>query len=230
MRRRPFTMTSALSLLLWAATIVLWVRSYWVADHFWMIYRSGGAELFRCSRGDFELYHSRSDEKGNFQSAIRFSHAEGDSISARTTVYPIHRQWWVFTYDATPPPPPPTPRQIREARDTIAAWDKVRQEHLTVPARREEVDLLRDRAREANWVLANHRSSHWQLVFPAWMAAIATAMLPAFWIALMLRRRRGAQRMRRGLCSRCGYDLRASTDRCPECGTLAPKNPSRLRG
>lgn len=50
---------------------------------------------------------------------------------------------------------------------------------------------------------------------PYWLPAGLFVLWPAIVIPGVLRRRRAS----RGLCPTCGYDLRASPDRCPECGT-----------
>jgi hypothetical protein len=55
----------------------------------------------------------------------------------------------------------------------------------------------------------------WNLVLPFWVLMCLFAAFPAGrWFA----GRTVRHRRRRGLCLQCGYDLRATPDRCPECG------------
>jgi hypothetical protein len=63
------------------------------------------------------------------------------------------------------------------------------------------------------------------ITFPHWFAAALLAISPACWMIRSGRRRR---RSLSGGCVCCGYDLRASPDRCPECGRALTHPRSRL--
>jgi hypothetical protein len=62
-------------------------------------------------------------------------------------------------------------------------------------------------------------------IVPMWFVTLLTALPPAVH-AFRLRRHRRAK----GVCLRCGYDLRATPDRCPECGTVPTAQPARPGG
>ena len=53
---------------------------------------------------------------------------------------------------------------------------------------------------------------------PHWLVALLACAPPA---RRLLARRRRLRRLRLGLCHACGYDLRATPGRCPECGAEA---------
>jgi hypothetical protein len=55
------------------------------------------------------------------------------------------------------------------------------------------------------------------VLVPGWFATTLSGVLPAIWVVKWRRRR---PRWGSGLCKGCGYDLRATPLRCPECGRV----------
>jgi len=66
---------------------------------------------------------------------------------------------------------------------------------------------------DAAWVSA----SQYHLLVPYYGPALVLAILPLFWAI------RRIKRAKPGYCVVCGYDLRATPERCPECGTAMAK-------
>ncbi len=55
------------------------------------------------------------------------------------------------------------------------------------------------------------------VISPLWFVLLLTGLMPAMTLLL---RRRAARCHRHGWCATCGYDLRGTPDRCPECGEI----------
>jgi hypothetical protein len=58
---------------------------------------------------------------------------------------------------------------------------------------------------------------------PFWSIMGISLIMPCFSIIAFTSGRRKARNAARGICLTCGYDLCATPDRCPECGTIPPK-------
>ncbi len=58
------------------------------------------------------------------------------------------------------------------------------------------------------------------IMLPYWLLQVVTLIFPAVWLMRVHVRRRRARLRAADLCAACGYDLRATPDRCPECGAI----------
>ena len=220
MRRRLLSIASALSLLLSAATAAMWGRSYKVLTPWTPELPRGGYRLVSW-RGQLVLVHHR-------------------SIVAPPWV-------WVMTtvYMGTDIP---TSNHQRVALvkglicDPAHPFDRARRDCVVLSRPYVPVSLadgigLRNgggfglavsrlslpRLRSGpprGWTWTQSSPVLWAVATPYWLLMLLSAALPTRSFARYQRSRRA---LRRGRCVFCNYDLRASTERCPECGTPVPK-------
>lgn len=186
------TCAAAISLLLLAGTIALWVRSYRVSDALQKERNIGGVNTWW-------FMHS----------------GRGRLFVAR------HRIVWVSKADAPPecdhpwkhetePPYGGMPPVAAVSGQGVRAWSRFGFAHVT---------------RELH--PPNYQSGYRAVAIPFWALAALFALTPLIWATGLrgwVRRRR---RIARGLCVRCGYDMRATPERCPECGSMPPANLER---
>jgi len=75
------------------------------------------------------------------------------------------------------------------------------------------------------------RGDSWDIVWRGYLIGLPIYLAPTLfiiWITHVIRRRRRAKTLPAGLCDQCGYDLRATPTRCPECGTIRQQQPPEL--
>lgn len=182
-KRRVFTLCSAMSLLLCAGACLFWVRSYSTWDRLFFN-RAGGNDCGVFSgRGSVEAWvdEYRGPHDGSFEwtTVVPFDPAAAAApIPYDDIVGRIPLGTWTEDY--------------RVGGLGLLFVRRTYKDPFEPPQRRWCVRVA------YGWVLGT------------------TAVLPLAWAA---GRRRRSSRRRRGLCLRCGYDLRASPERCPECGT-----------
>jgi hypothetical protein len=186
---------TVLSLVLCVATAVVWVRSYYVCDA--IAWTHGGLRL-------------------------EVPPGEALPMVRRTTL----THWFVFASRGRFA----VGRIRQESRATINTEMGVR--HRAFPPPRSDLiepngaasfnvhrigfQLLRSTRRDASgW------DAEWAGMAPAWfLLALFGLSAWRLWTASARRRRADSAAAAARRCTVCGYDLRATSDRCPECGAI----------
>ena len=193
MRRKVFNRAAVISLLLLtAATIAVWVRSASVVD----VLSYGRADVHR----GFERWRVLSIRCDGGVIAVEFD-----------THIPRDKD---FSYMSSVPPDVGLHHEAFPREPGLGWYDSPELKWRGVQVGwRSFVGHAHQAPRTASNIVWWHRA----LWFPCWLLA-TTLVLPllfAAWRCARTRRRRSG-----GRCESCGYDLRATPDRCPECGAV----------
>ncbi|HZL36089.1 MAG TPA: hypothetical protein VFC78_12305 [Tepidisphaeraceae bacterium] len=211
MLRRLFSLMSAVSFMLLIECAVLWTYSYrtasaypfWTGTGYWRIASDKG-RLWIDNEPQRDLDRKPYNTLGRLRSEARASQL----VHSRKS-WILHNQW------------ESRPNHLNEIDDTIqqSAIENLKagnaQDRYFRLMELAEVWNARGIAPIAPPV---SHAVHYAKI------ACATCVLPfvwTAWIVLVIYRR--ATQVAENICTTCGYDLRATPDRCPECGNAPAK-------
>lgn len=173
--------------------------------------RSSIGDLYRLrsTRGMFHFAHGRfvrnpiayvepagaQSEQHHFVGAWRFWRAHAARAQPNMSVQKREYFWPPVRISGLPPPP----ATLRPQGFSGSAYE--------MPLRRGQPDLSAP-------LVSVPPATGWSIRVPVWLPAALALAWPGF--RLLQARWRVARRL--GTCHHCGYDLRASSHRCPECG------------
>ena len=123
-------------------------------------------------------------------------------------------------YDMSAFSGPPVPTPVRGWVTTPWRAERVASKSVLGGVRGEQVAGFRFWTEQENgrpWG-SNHTRDSIGVSVPYWATALGFGALPVVWLR---RKRRSDGDRVAGRCAQCGYDLRATPGRCPECGAVA---------
>jgi hypothetical protein len=198
MRAKLFTIGAGISLLLLIAVAGLWVRSYWVRDLFTYTAASGAA----AARGHAVQITALCSHGGFSFQGVRFTVTTPTQMQ---TLPPFRKRHGIRRETTTLSSLLRYPVILDNKLGRMGDWLGLGIMYYAEDPGPSAPDYTTARALYCT--------------FPSWFLAMLFAILPA----LRLRRWRIDRKLNRpGFCKTCGYDLRATPDRCPECGTAVP--------
>jgi hypothetical protein len=203
-KRALFKLLAAGSFALLAALAVLWVRSYWRGDtvKYEARWRDGTHSVYR------RLYVTSS---GGGIAAARTSLALDDAFVVPPRVVGL---------SAVRPSPTRPPRDWSVTSYANPGYP-FKLGVAVSPAHHVGFQFYHARPSAG----PNFVNDEWRLVMPHWFPVLAAAVVPVAWLSTRWRNRRRLA-LAAGRCARCGYDLRGTPERCPECGTPSEPLPS----
>ena len=215
MARRLVNLLTALSLLLCVAVVVLWVRSYWVESEWSSTSHPGGPVL------GFKGVSQR--QRWAISNRGRLILAETDTpvVTDHPRDATLARGYRVLGLysDAS---------QYGVKLEREFSWALPGVEYSTRAAQMIAAGRISEPTPPHGWTGGLKFTGPTFFVgfrflgVSWWLPALLFAVPPVLWGWRARVHNRKNRCSREQTCPRCGYDLRATPGRCPECGTMAP--------